>query len=318
MTAGNNLEHWSDPDVAARAWLVRLQSGEATQGDLASFATWRAENPENTQSFERAVLLWDRLGPALARGCPDMAAMRTPAVSRRGFLGGGAGIAAMIATAIVIGNVSTPAGATRFETSKGERKQFRLGEDASVELNAASRIYYWPEALGSRVELDRGEALVAAACGEGRRLVAFAEGATITARNARFLLHNRDGIVRVSCLEGEMEVRSGGEARTLTEYHKLEIRDARIQPTIAPVARDAETVWRKNLLIFRNQRAGEVVSELNRYLPEEMVVLTGKEDVRISGVIHLDRADLAVDHIARSLDMKVTRLPGGIALLRRR
>jgi len=313
MTANGNLQKWPDPDTAARAWLVRLKSGEATERDLASFMSWRDENDENARSFERALRLWDDIGVTLGGGV--VAAAPRPVMSRRLFLGAGVGLAVVAPLALSVG-ISTPAGATRFETSKGERKRFRLEDEVSVELNAASRLYYWPDAANPRVDLDRGEALIAAACGAGRRLTVHAGEVEIAAHNARFVLKAIDGIVRVACLEGEVEVRCGGEVHILSDDRRIEIRDGAIQPVSVIPAHEDETAWQRNLLVFRNRPAADVVAELNRYRRGRIVLLSGKRDARISGVIHLDRSELAVDHIARSLGLKVTRLPGGIAILR--
>lgn len=313
MTASGNLQTWPDSDTAARAWLARLKSGEATQRDLDSFAHWRAEHEDNARSFEQAVRLWDNLGAALAGG--GVTATPRPRVSRRLFLGGSAGLA-VVAAVMVTGGVATPAGATRFETGKGERKRFRLEQQVSVELNSASRLYYWPDAANPRVNLAQGEALIAAACGEGRQLIARADDIEIAARNARFLLKAEDGVIRIACLDGTLEVRSNDGTRTLSGDSRIEIRDGTVQPAAAAPAHEAETAWRNNVLVFRDRPADEVIAELNRHRPGRIVLLAGKGDVRISGVFHLERADLAVDHLARSLGMKVTRLPGGVAILR--
>ncbi len=41
----------ADPDQAAQAWVIRLASGEATQGDAARLATWRAAAQEHEAAF---------------------------------------------------------------------------------------------------------------------------------------------------------------------------------------------------------------------------------------------------------------------------
>lgn len=313
MTASGNLQTWPDSDTAARAWLARLKSGEATQRDLDAFARWRAEHEDNVRSFEQAVRLWDSLGTALAGG--SMAAAPPSRLTRRLFLGGGAGLAVALA-AVMTGGVATPAGATRFETGKGERKRFRLERQVSVELNSVSRLYYWPDAVSPRVDLAQGEALIAAACGEGRRLIARADDVEIEVRNARFLLKADDRVIRIACLQGDLEVRSSDGTRMLPGDSWIEIRDGKIQPEVAIPPHEAEMAWRNNVMVFRDRPADEVIAELNRHRPGRIVLLAGKGDVRISGVIYLERADLAVEHLARSLGVSVTRLPGGVAILR--
>src|SRR5687768_7406654 len=105
----------------ARAWVARLKSGEATQSDVDTLLSWRAQNEANEGSFRQAVRLWEQLGPALAGG----AAALPPAgqgLSRRWFLGGGAAMAAVAAVALVPLAAPVPAGAREFRTGKGERR----------------------------------------------------------------------------------------------------------------------------------------------------------------------------------------------------
>ena len=49
----------------ARAWVIRLTSGTATQDDARALADWRA-NPEHDAAFRAAAGLWKTAGHALA------------------------------------------------------------------------------------------------------------------------------------------------------------------------------------------------------------------------------------------------------------
>ncbi len=152
----NELGRWPDRDAMARSWVVRLKSGEATQSDVDTLLSWRAQNEENEGAFRQAVRLWEQLGPALAGGAALPPADR--GLSRRWFLGGGAAMAAVAAVSLVPLAAPVPAGAREYRTGKGERRHVRLEPEVSAELNTDSRLLFWADAASPRVELSQGEA----------------------------------------------------------------------------------------------------------------------------------------------------------------
>lgn len=315
MTTPDDIElgRWPDRDAMARSWVVRLKSGEATQSDVDMLLSWRAQHAENEGAFRQAVRLWEQLGPALAGGTALPVANQDP--SRRWFLGGGVAMAAVVAVGLVPLAAPVPAGAREYRTGKGERRQVRLEPEVGAELNTDSRLLFWADAVSPRVELSHGEALISATCDPGRQLIATAKDVEVRARVARFSMRSEGGLMRVACLDGRIEVVSPEGVTTVEAGTSFDFGAGSVRSTPRDVA-ESGAAWQRDLFLFKDRPAGEVVAELNRYRPGRVYLLGGRNDVRISGVIHLERADFAVDHIARSLGMKVTRLPGGIAILR--
>lgn len=299
----------------ARAWLLRLKSGDATQDDVRELARWRSEDAAHDDAYRDELRLWHALGPALAGRSPAARPPATQQISRRGLLGGGAALAASVALVAVVGVSPAPAGATVIETGKGERRTIDVAQGVRVELNTDSRIFYWADA--DRLTLDRGEAVVSVRHAGDKRLSATVGGTRVLASRARFQLRDGDLGARVLCLDGAIAIAAEGRTYALAKGASLAVVEGavRLDTPAAPVA-EAETAWRRGLLVFNDRPAGEVVAELNRYRAGRVFLPDDRADIRISGVIHLDRADLAIDHIARSLNMKVIKLPGGVAILR--
>ena len=316
MTTPDDTElgRWPDRDAMARSWVVRLKSGEATQSDVDMLLSWRAQDAANEGAFRQAVRLWEQLGPALAGGIAASPVVDR-GLSRRWFLGGGVAMAAVAGLALVPLAAPVPAGAREYRTGKGERRQIRLEPEVSAELNTDSRLLFWADAASPRVELSHGEALISAACDPGRQLIARADDVEVRARVARFSMRSEGGLMRVACLAGRIEIVSPDGRATVDAGASLDFHAGGVQAT-APDVAESSAAWQRDLFLFKDRPAGEVIAELNRYRPGRVYLLGSRNDVRISGVIHLERADFAVDHIARSLGMKVTRLPGGIAILR--
>jgi len=312
-----SMDDAREPFVQARAWLVRLKSGAATRDDLAAFGAWRRASTVNEQAYRETLQGWQLLGHALAAA--PAAAMPVPGtavmagLTRRRMLMG-AGLAAGAAIVLPLSLPLTPAGATVIETRKGERRRTVLPDGVVVELNTNTRVVSWTEGDQRTVRLDRGEALLAVDAPQGQRLCALAGETQVVADHARFLLRWTDGEdPRVLCVQGSVMVRADGRVVWLGANEQIMGAAPTVRTDMDGVADALE--WRKGVLVFDGRRADEVVAELNRYR-DGKVYLTGPHGAtRISGVIHLGRADAAVDHIARSLGLRVLRLPGGIVLL---
>lgn len=315
MTTPDDIElgRWPDRDAVARSWVARLKSGEATQRDVDMLLSWRAQNAENEGAFCQAVRLWDQLGPALVGGAMLPAADRGP--SRRWFLGGGVAMAAVAGLALGPLAAPVPAGAREYRTGKDERLQIRLDPAVNAELNTDSRLLFWADSVAPRVELSHGEAMISATCDPGRQLIATAKDVEVRARIAQFSMRSEGGLMRVACLEGRIELVSPEGRTTVDAGAGLDFQAGGMKVTTPDIA-ESGAAWQRDLFLFKDRPAGEVIAELNRYRPGRVYLLGSRNDMRISGVIHLERADFAIDHIARSLGMKVTRLPGGIAILR--
>lgn len=310
----DNIDERQGPDAQARVWLVRLKSGDATRNDLQALTRWRTASVEHESSYQAALRMWHALGPAMAgRGgvLPPPAGL----VSRRWMLGGATGLAASAVLGVVlVGGTSVPAGATVYETNKGERRRVRLATALDLELNTDTRLYFWPEAK-PRLMLDRGEAMISVAYSDGKHLLARANLVEVTAQRARFVLRDDGDITKIACLEGDVSIQSEGREYALAGKRSLALGQTTAEPVETP-ALESETAWQRGLFMFKDRPAAEVVAELNRYRSGYVYLPGDRSAVRITGVIHLDRVDLAVDHIARSLGMKVVRLPGGVAFLR--
>lgn len=330
----------------ARAWIVRLHSGDVAQRDLKALANWRAESAANEAAYQGELRMWHALGPALAGqsaaaaspkqlpemtrmprtiGAPDTASAplvisaaqggRPALASRRGFLGGA--LTATVAVALGVGLLARPdeAGARVLETGRGETRRFALAPGLTITLNTDSRVVFWPATGAPRLKLDRGEAIIGVALTGETRLRAEATRCAVTAQRAKFLLRLDGDSTRVACLAGRISVRSDGRDIALSETRSVVLGGNEAGPVAAGVT-ETEGAWQRGLFVFDNRPAGEVVAELNRYRPGYVYLPHSRSAVRISGVLSVDQPDLAVDHIARMLGAKVTRLPGGVAVVR--
>ena len=140
---GNN----KNSDVAARearAWLLTLTSGRATEADAQAFREWLRADPRRQAVFAAQKQLWHDLGPAVqavvAERASDRArrrARQSLMTGRRAFLGGAlAASAAYLAFKPPLGlwpGVDT-LGAD-YRTAAGEQRHVALGDALDVQMN---------------------------------------------------------------------------------------------------------------------------------------------------------------------------------------
>ncbi|WP_172448637.1 FecR family protein [Caulobacter mirabilis] len=310
-------------DVArqAQTWVSLLLSGEATTADARSLTAWRGADPCHEAAFARAARVHGLARTAAAelrtRRPDGRSASTRTGPSRRLIIGGA--IAAASAGVVVLagrgGRVGLIPPAADYETAKGETKALQLADGVSVELNTLTRIALRPDAGGAAFELLSGEAMVWAR-GSGRPpATVFAQGGETVLGQGRLALRCLDGEVRVSCLEGSAQVRAAGGAVALPPRHSLTYDQRRVMPAV-PIDPEAEGAWRRGLLLFRNERLGDVIEEINRYREGRIVIASaGLRDRRVNGAFQTDQIDQIVDQLRLAYGVSATRLPGGVVVI---
>jgi len=302
----------------AQDWVRRLMSGEATQDDALDLAIWRQADARHERAFVQAA----RLHKAARQAAADLRREQVmqPAarrgMSRRMVVGG-----AIAASAAGVAVMAERSGTTRFApapadftTVKGETRRVELTAGVSAELNTLTRIALRPSAGEGAFELLTGEAVVTINRPDAP-LSIFARDGETTASQARLAMRCLDGEVRVSCLEGAAQVRSAGQAATLSAQHSVTYDQKQMQ---APTAIDpeAEAAWRRGLLVFRDQRLGDVIEEINRYRTGRIVIADPRlRNRRVNGAFHTDRIDQVIDQMRLAYGVRATRLPGDVVLV---
>jgi transmembrane sensor len=304
----------------ARAWIVRLTSGEATDADAWNLASWRTRSQAHEAAYRDAVRLWRRLAPAagLQARLDQVRQQRRRVLRRRTLIAGGA--AAAIGGVLAGGRrldlvPSLGEVLAEYHTGTGEQRRLALADGSIVEMNTRTSLSVRFSDTQRRIDLAGGEAIFTVTHDPARPFtVAAADGET-RAIGTVFDVRQDPDEVCVTCLQGAVHV------QRIESVDLPAVQQVRYTPRglDQPRAVDADTVvaWRQGLLIFRDEPLGHVVATLNRYRPG-LIVLTGESgaDRRVSGVFHLDRLDEVLAQIARLIDMRPLSLPGRIVILR--
>jgi transmembrane sensor len=310
--------------------LMQATSGRATVADLRELRTWRQRSAAHAEAHRRAVEMWEALGTAAGESVTAadraMIAGRTRAdgghaIGRRGLLlGGGMAMAAAAGIAVV----RPPLGwwpslsdlLADYRTETGEQRMIALADGISVEMNTRTSI---ARRAGNdeeeRIELLTGEAMIVAAPPASKVLTVVAADGRVLAARAQFNLRNDSGGVRVTCLEGDVQVECRGDEATIHAGEQL-VYSANGFGSAITVDPATVTGWRKGLLIFRDEPLARVLDEVNRYWRGQIVLLNGELGRRrVTLRIELARIEEVISYVRIVMGARVRSLPGGVVVL---
>lgn len=151
---------------------------------------------------------------------------------------------------------------TTYNTLAGEQLTYDLPDGTKVVLNAETSISFdaskWSEERV--IQLD-GEAYFDVKSGMPFRVET--QIGNIEVLGTTFNAYNRNGVLRVSCFEGKVKVRSSSEERVLTEGQASKVVGEVVEN---PKRFDLEktATWRTGEFYYENAPFGEVIDELER------------------------------------------------------
>lgn len=334
------LRPFPQPDAAAleqqaHAWVRRMTSGAARGEDAQALARWCAGSEAHAQAFKKAHRLWRDLGPAAELAGmhdPELArlraapypARRLPAMlrspSRRVFLGGALAASAAAGVALLYPPLdlwpAVPDWRADYRTATGEQRQLALAPDVTVSMNTRSSIALRSEnGATTGFELLDGEVAVDTQGKRSAFAVTAGGGRVQALDDARFELRHTDGGVCVTCIKGLVQVSLASGQVTLRSAQQVTYGRTAVQP-VRGVDTDELSAWRRGILSFRETALSEVVSEINRYRPGRVMLLSkAAEDKPVSGRFNIHDLDKAVVQIQRLFHLQETVLPGRIVIL---
>lgn len=272
--AGSNNEQ---VESEARAWLVRLGTGNAQPADHRAFEHWRAADPAHAVAYARAARLWNGLS-----AMQELAALeplerltlreRLSALLESRHTGWWAlpvAAAAMLLAFFVI-RPQLISGPTRYTTGIAEVREVRLPDGSTVTLGARSALETDFSARNRQVKLAEGEAFFAVARDAGRPFTVDAGEAVVRVVGTRFNVNRSAQNVRIDVLEGAVRVSAAQTgvaeaAPMLTAGQRLV---ARAGEKLAPTMRTERAqpdAWREGRLVYFDACLADIVNDANRY-----------------------------------------------------
>ena len=280
-------------ETEAARWFTRLSQPSVTHGVLEEFREWR-RNPQNAQAYAKVGATWDTAG-GLAHE-PEIRAATLEALKRReprphadprpGRAGpyrlGGAILAALaLAAAVGFFALKQPS----YTTKVGEQRLVVLADGSRVRLNTDSQVYVRYRPGERRLILTRGEAFFDVAHNSARPFVVEANGAQVRALGTKFDVRRDAGQVRVTLVEGRVEVRHDDrpQVATLAPNQQLTVTAQGVsQPRQTNAAEAAG--WTTGRLTFHEMALADAIAEVNRYAPRKITLDAPLGDKPVSGV----------------------------------
>ena len=315
---------------AAAEWAVLLHAGALSEDDQAQLDQWLAADARHAPALRFAEQTWAALGELalearpLAHRLPPAAARPAPVTRRRRPLRW-VGRAAVLSLVLAVGWVSGPTLLLQmqsdYRTGAGEIRTVQLDDGSSVELDASSAISIDYDSNERRISLLAGSAVFdVAPMGEAetRPFVVQSAGGRTRALGTQFVV-GREGSEQawVGVLQHSVAVSlQAPPVQGAAQYTLEEGQSARysakngVQP-LPGFDLSAATSWRRGVLIFDRQPLGQVIEQLNRYRPGQILLANPALASRqVSGVFRLELLDSALQTLTRELHVQRFELAG--------
>lgn len=326
MTA---IDPMNDPIVTqqARDWIVRLSSGEITAAELAAYHRW-AEDRVNKAVFTHELTLWrslgaigDRLAPVAPAqvGVPhkEPVPVRRIPVRRRMVQAG------MAAAAVAIFAVATP------EVSLRIQADFRTdiavqsvtlpdGSQAVLDADSAIAIHY--DDSQRHVELLKGRAWFEVAHGDPKPFRVLAQGAVVEDIGTAFEVSSTEGSATAAVSEGIVRVAADNmpaDWLRLTLGQRATWSPGGTVRRMADIPATRIAAWREGEVLLDGAGIRAAVQEIARYRAGPTFIIGEVDSIApVTAIVRTNRADEGLDAVAATAGLTVTRLPGGIAVVR--
>ncbi|GJD78558.1 Protein FecR [Methylobacterium gregans] len=301
-------QHAGDEDPVyevAAGWVARLSSPDATESDREAFEVWRSSDPGHETAYAEMDALWRKLG-----NVPDPRQRRRTAKRL-------AGIAAVAFLCAGLAHQLGLLDRMRADlwSGVGEITHATLADGSRIDLNTDTALALHFDETGREVELLRGEAFFDVAPDPRRPFVVRGNGLSARALGTRFSVRV-DGAERpVDVAEGRVEVMAAGGSLQVSAGEAVRLSDGE-RPSVIRADSGRSAGWREGRLVFSGERLSTVLAELGRYRRGRIVLLDpGVGERRVTGVFDPRNTDDALDVIAATMGVRVTRLPPFLALV---
>jgi transmembrane sensor len=325
-------EHRRETLETAYRWYARVVGGELDAEGLAELSHWLSADQRHLAAYERAQILWERLG-SIARGdfpddvlavedaADDIGARRlryrrwlpTTALGRLG----GATAACLAIVAVVL--LLFPPGYTTYATGTAQLREVTLVDGSVVVLGADSKVRVRIGQDARDVRLLAGDAFFDVARDPRRAFTVAADATRVQVTGTAFAVRvNRDsthvavaeGEVRVSRHRGVFESRPA-PTRSLQAGERVTSSPDGLS-AVSPVALGDIAAWRDGEFSYVDATLAEILADADRYYPGRIWILDPRvADLTLNLVYESDDIDGLLTNLEEALPITVSRWAGG-------
>ncbi|MCK5749529.1 MAG: FecR domain-containing protein, partial [Oricola sp.] len=326
-------------------WHVRVLRGETASPEVAEeFTAWRNRSTDNAAAYAYVEELWGKVDAVAKQALGDPEENPNGAIPLPHMRPSGRFLIPVIAASLSLLAVMfiTLGGqfagkADTYRTAVGEQKEIRLADGSIIMLNTATTAQVIYSRTVRLVRLSDGQASFSVAHDRNRPFIVAAAASAIKAVGTEFDVLNTPETVRVTLIEGAVEVASGMSERgaingldddgdkpgvmvaglaageQLTIERKTGAISAVSQADIARLM-----AWRDGRLNFHNTPLRDAIDEMNRY-SSRPILLGDSElgDLPVSGVFAIDNSAGFASAIEALFSLESEQRDGKIVLRRK-
>lgn len=204
-------------------------------------------------------------------------------------------------------------------TAVGERMSVALPDGSAMQLNSATAVAL--DFAGGRreVRLLEGEAFFDVRSDAAHPFRVVGHFGTVEVKGTAFAVRLEPREDQVVLERGKVEVALRQDPQERVDLHPGQMVGAGASVLSAPrVVDPAQALaWREGRIVFDDQPLADVLAELGRYRSGMVLVMDpAANGLRVSGNYRLDDVDGAIRTLADAAGVAISRLPGGIVILR--
>lgn len=314
LSLGRRAEPQQQVVKQAIHWLLRLRNNHGNSRLSRQCEQWRAEHHEHELAWQRVQSLQAELSHNLRAVPGAQVALNTLENSAQGL--GRRQALKLLSGALLLGSATWLAKdaspwqqwSADYATATGERRGFQLPDGTRIELNTASTVDLDYTAQQRLIKLTRGEILVT--CGGADEGSAFERPLRVQSRHgvyepqgARFVLRQDSDCTRLSVTSGRVAINAGGTSieALAGQSYLIDHHHVRSAP---PLNMDVGA-WADGLIVTRNMRLGDFLSEVGRYRQGFLSCASDVADLRLSGVFRLEDTDKLLAILPRTLPVQL-------------
>ena len=289
-------------------WMVRLQSGEVSQGEHQAFETWRARDSRHADAFRRIQNGLDTAQGSPWRGRPSapiLHAINAPS-GRRSFLRNSLAFGGLAVSIGLLGKTMQWPSANDLETGTAERRNWQLADGSRLQLNARSRVSTAFVDNPRQLQLHQGELVLEVAANAHVPFVLRTAQGVLRSNGGRLMVRQNADSTRLATLDGALRlIPERGAVVTIEPRRSVVFDHTRIVQQ-QPMLR-GEVAWLDGWLEARNQPLAEVVETIRTYRRGIVRLDSSLADLTVSGLYPLDNSDQTLEMLEQQLPIRVRR-----------
>ncbi len=304
---------------AAAHWYALLSSGAASEQEHARWQAWMDADNAHRRAWQRVEDVGAQFDALVAQPMgreASVASLNAAAQGRRerrrlltvALIAGATGLLGLGVAQSPAGRRTWAAWRADLVTPVGGSKEIRLADGTQIRLNTDTAVKVDYTRDQRRLELLRGEIMIATAADPERTFVVDTPEGRLQALGTRFNVRSLDGETTLAVLEGAVQAHFAGAPPAGVRVDAGMRMRGGSQGIDTPAALRADDHnWTRGIVQFEEAPLARVVAELARYRRGHLGCAGDVADLRVTGTFPLHDSDRALRLISEALPVRISQ-----------